>query len=279
MLLTKDPKTEDKIIAYLSRGPILIKNLVAKSIKEDGITFQAVYKALLKMRYEEIIVKNKQIISLSIPWVYKLTRFTEQAIKAYSLESYNSFLGFREKQKNILTFRDFTNTYIYWVHMMISLAQEYREPIFLYNSHDWYALARPDLKADFFTWLERYKRPTFMLIGHDTVMDQKTAKKNRSDYLQIGVVEKKLFNDWSYIVVIGDFVLETRCEKETALAINKIYQKYQTLDDSVAKELLKIASKKQIWKIIITRNKDKAKILRKKLSKYFYIPKQIKDKI
>lgn len=279
MLLSREQKTEDLIISRLGNGPVSTNQLVEDVMKEEGITFQGVYKALSKLKQQEVIVKHKQVVSLNIPWVHRLTRFTEQAIHSYSLTNYNLFLDFKEGQKTTLSFADFTALDTYWIHMMISLAQEYEEPIFLFNSHDWYVLARPDLKSEFFLWIDKYQRTSFMLIGHETTLDRKAVKDHSSPFLQIASVEKAMFNEWSYITIIGDFVIETRCEKRTADDINRLYQKYPVFDEAMMKELNEIIARKQKWKIIITRNKEKALMIRKRIGKYFYIPKEIRSKV
>lgn len=279
MLFSRDQKTEDLIISRLSEGPILSQKLIDEVIKEEGISFQGVYKALAKLKSQEVIVKHKQTISLNIPWVHRLTRFTESAIRSYSIKNYNLFLDFKEGQRTTLVFTDFTSMDAYWIHMMISLAQEYEESIFLYNSHDWYVLARPDLKSEFFLWIDKYKRPSFMLIGHEATLDRQAVKDHSSTYLQLAAVEKPMFNEWSYITIIGDFVIETRCEKQTAGDINRLYEKYPIFNEAMMEELNAIISRKQKWKIIITRKKEKAHKIRKSISKYFYIPKEIRGKV
>lgn len=278
MLLSLQKDTEDLIIECLKNGPLPTATLLEQIANTRGVSKYGVYKSLRKLRASEVIVEYKKVISLSIPWVHRMSQFTDTAIQGYSLSNYGYFLGLENGKRMVFSFQDLVGFDTYWMHMMITLMQRYDEPLYLYAKHDWFVVVRPEAKSDLFNWIEMNRRSSFMLIGSNSPLDFVAGEKSKLSTMQVAVIEKNLFGDHPYGAVIGDYIIESRFEKSIVSEIDNLYYENQSLD-ILKKRLIDITSKDQVVKIIVTRKKEEALRLRKKMSKYFYIPKEIRSKV
>jgi hypothetical protein len=278
MFLSQQKDTEDLIIERLGLGPVSVNLLINDIAKAREITKYGVYKALRKLKTCEVIMEHKKVVSLSIPWVHRMTQFTDTAIQGYSLANYSLFQGLEEGKRVVFSFQDLVSFDNYWMHMMITLLQRYDEPFFLYAEHDWFVVVRPKAKLDLFSWIETNKRISFMLIGSNSKLDYEASEKSKLTTMEVAVVEEHIFKEYPYGAIIGDFFIESRFEKSIAEEIDQLYQTPITLEE-LKQKVIEITSRDQDVKIIVTRNKERARQYRKRMAKHFYIPKEIRDKI
>ena len=84
------------------------------------------------------------------------------------------------------------------------------------------------------------------------------------------VYEEKMSLPKNYFTsVIGDYILDTILDMNTANAIDLLYKNNTVWNEDVAQHLQIILMNLKRSKVVIYRNKKKAEMLRKKLMKYF----------
>ncbi len=90
--------TKDLIVhLLLQEHPITAKKVYNRLRIGAGknITFQGVYKALMELVEEGVVVKNPENeYELSIEWVFALKKFVEKAEKEYSENTQTTLPGF-----------------------------------------------------------------------------------------------------------------------------------------------------------------------------------------
>jgi hypothetical protein len=110
----------------------------------------------------------------------------------------------------------------------------------------------------------------FLGIKHQTPYDVEFKKEFQNEYLQIAFSEQGA----DYQTIFADYIITTRISKQTTEKIEEVYKISNTLEE-LEENLQKIGIEKKKVKLIIERNKEKAKKLRKKMSKDFFVPQEL----
>lgn len=282
MILTEQKNTEEIIVEILSGGPIKTADLIQKIKKiKQGITKQTVYSALRKLRKEEVVIMYKKEAMLNQAWILKLYDFLENTDKNYIfahkksgyIEGVNQL---SEGDKITYHFKDFRTLDIYWAHIFFVILKKVdkKAPIFIFNPHEWFLLIRDEPEQKAFEWLKKERRPTFLTLGHETPLDKLIVKEYSSKTVSVAIDTKTNYPDDYYVAVVDDYVLETKFDASMAREINRVYKAAQSPGEKVIGAVREIISKKYKAKVIVSKNKNKAEKIKKKLAKNFFIPKE-----
>ena len=106
-------------------------------------------------------------------------------------------------------------------------------------------------------------------MGSNTVLDRSTTKYIEQYGIKLAYEDKMSFQKNYFTSVIGDYILDTILDMNTANAIDALYKKHTVWNEDVSKELADILTRIKRSKVVIYRNKKKAEQIRKKLMKYF----------
>lgn len=280
--VSKDIKST--IINLLSQGAresILLVDEIKKTRK--GTTKQAVYHALRNLLKEEVITKHKKEVALNQIWVKKLSDFAKEMDENYSLKfkkkkSLEEFELLNEGDRISYTFRNFDYYDVFWAHIfsLIIKRLDSRSPLYLYNPHEVFILVREKSEKYLMDWMRKNNRSVYLTIGNDTSLDKQFSRNYSSDIFQVAVDPKFNSPKNYYLGMIGDYIFETIFDNVLADKVEQIYSKYDS-EDEAAKELEKIVEKKYKMRLVIQNNPQKAAKLKKKLSKKFFIPKDLKN--
>lgn len=272
MLFTAKESIEDSIIRLLSRGKVTPSELI-ELVNNDGknVTIQAVYKALRYLIKASVVVKSGKKLEISQEWIDTLNS---------TFSTHTALPQLADGEAATYNYKSLVNLDAYWKHLMIALDVELKDdPIFLYSPyHIWYHISeRMQSEADYFNSFQKNKHFGFFVIGNSTALDQAFKKKFQSDYLQIDAWSKTSLKESDYLTVVGDYIIYTILDKKLVMAINSYYN--SPLSQTEASEKLNLVlSAPNKSKIKIERNAQKAKRLRKKLFKNFYLTKELKGK-
>ena len=66
---------KERIVHKVAHKPQNTNDLVSNFLKTEGVTKQAVYKALRSLLREEIVVKQKRFIVINSVWLSQMTHF------------------------------------------------------------------------------------------------------------------------------------------------------------------------------------------------------------
>lgn len=277
-MFAKNKKIEDLIFDILSEGQTSTLFLI-KKIKEirPATTKQAVYKALRLLRTDEIIIQNREEVSLSSIWIKKLADFTEKAELHYKRNDQPSinFLGLKQGEKISYSFKTFETTDMFWCHAFDVLADiiATSSPLFLYYPHEWFFLARIESEMYLFDNAVRNGKKIFCLAGNKDPLDDFVSKYFDSDRKHYFASAESMFKVKSnyYVNAFDDFLIEVWLDPKISEALDLFYKETKVLDEQSKDKILAIIKQKGRNKLVISRNKRKADAVRHVFSKFFIL--------
>lgn len=279
--MEKHPKQpiEQLILKILQKGTISTRGLIEKiSALRLATTKQGVYRVLRKLKNEEKIVIHGKSVSLNLHWIKNMNEFFSLAQFYYSPKVANpdGFLNVREKDKIVYFFKNLNLLDSFWSHAfhMFNEVLNPKEPIFVYNPHEWFAYARQETEQTLIKTMKEKNRQVLITVAHNDSLDKELKKKFGSDILQYSIADKKNFEKQNYYFnIFGDCLIEVFIDKKIEGQIDDFFKRTKIFDDNSREELLKIVSRSGKNKLIILRNKKKAEKYKRILSKNFYIKK------
>lgn len=272
MIFSSKETVEDKVIRELLQGPKTAKSLVISLQKQNfPVTIQGVYKVLKTLISEEIVIKRGKIYEILEEWKKKVTQVFES-------EGNKLILGEGESIQFDLS--SLIHLEQQWKNIVTPLHEKHENfPIFFYNPHyiwSYISESRKRSEQDYFESFKKDRKFAFSLVGHDDINEIQTKHKFQNEYVQ-WAIGSKVSKDTDYPTIFANYIITTRISKRLSEEIEKAYRESE---DSVSLEgrLQKIGIEKKKVKLIIERNREKAKKLRKKLSKEFFVPQELIEK-
>lgn len=277
MPLNKPKRIEDYILRYLQSGPILMLELVKKTQKDrPKTTKQAVYAALRILKKNEQIITYKGVASLNLSWLNSMVNYFALAKRSYikgdSVQG--SFIDLENKEKIKYYFNSPAKADIFWTHALYLLLErsEAKEPVFIYNPHEWFLLARYDNENEIFKTITKKGHRLLLTVGGNTFLDRYIKKNFDNGQSQYHTLEKQIFKEKNYYInIIGDFLIEVWLDQNTSNKVDNVYTNTKKWDNDTLTQLKDIAATEGKMKIIISRNQQKAKKIKRSLKKYFVI--------
>ncbi len=273
MSLLKPSTLEEVVVKFLSEGEKSTATLLTK-IRESGrdITKQGFYKALRKLKGEEIILVYRKIVSLDTVWIKKMGDLFEEITKAHALRR-DSFdiVGLDDRESMTYLFSNAKNLDTFWGYIQSILIHKIEpcEPIFSYDPHYWFYIARKEREQELLKEMVEHKRQFLMTVGGTTPLDKVVRQDFNNDYLQYNY--KKMFDAPNYyITLLSDYIIEVTLDISVSTEIENIYQNEKVITAEIINSLDKLLLSKGRNKIKISRNRKRAVLLRKKFQKDFY---------
>lgn len=278
MIFTNKKSVENLIFEHLQKGPVNTVALIQAIQRiRPQTTKQGVYAALRSLRHEEIIVTHNKQTSFNIRWLKQMGRFFMLAEQYHLTEHFtdNNFLNLKEGEAISYTFATPAQNDMFWGHALILLSESSipaSEPVYLYNPHEWFLIARKESERDAIDIITK-KRRFLLTSGGNSPLDHAITGEFDGNRSQYHMLSKALFSKENYYCnVIGDFIIEAWIDKKTAHQIEQIYETSLGLDQEVRRGLISAIESKGRTKFSISRNAKKAEKLKKILKKNFYIP-------
>lgn len=270
----------NKIIEKLSKGSLLSPNLVSIIAKENNVSEQGVYKALSFLVKNEIVTKNKKIVSLNNFWIEQLKSFTNEVSEKYSSEDFDDFFLLEDKEKMVYQFKNTLKLDIHWMHIILMMLKRLKDyPLVIYNPHCWFMLERPGTESEFFKWLDANYKKTFFLVGGNTKLDKSIKKKVETKNIRIQLDGENAFPREKYVSVIDDYIIYTSYGHEFNKKIDSFFNSHSELNEKTIKDFKDVIERSDKSKIIVERNKSKAIKLSKQITKNHFVPVEIKELI
>lgn len=278
MNLNTPTSTEEIIINALAstseNGEILLTTVRQT---KPRFTKQALYVVLRKLLQQEVVVKHGKQFSLARPWLSKMTQFFSIAQERYGVRTEGvDFLNLTDGDKISYVFKSPHEADRFWGHAFDVLAavMPQSEPVYIYNPHEWFILARAESELHLFSTLKDKKRQIWLTVGNRDPLDIFAKQYFDGTYLQYHLLEKPLFEkDTYYLNIFGDYVIEASIDPETASAVDKLYKSSTEWDDTTKHHLQTLVAKGKT-KLTISRNERKAQKLKKLLGQYFFVAKR-----
>lgn len=271
MLFSKKEDLVDLIIKNLIHEGKTAKKLLGDiSDQDQDYTIQAIYVVLRELVQSEVLIKTGFYYNINEEWKNNIMK------EFSSLE--NNEIADGEKQ--IFVLNSLSHQDLQWKNSILPLHNLYPEdPIFFYNYHYvWIHLGqtREQSELDYYKSFLDQKRYAFSLVGSQSPLEIETKKMIENDYVRVFIDDKPIHST-GYITIINDYIITTYLPKKTLAEISNSYKKSKTITE-LRRHLQDLDFRSGKLKIIIERSREKAKKLRKKMSKDFYIPKELREK-
>ncbi len=273
---------EKLILQMLQKGAIstikLIENIFTIRPKT---TKQGVYRVLRKLKNEEKIVIYGKSVSLNLHWIKNMNEFFSlaQFYNTPKVANPDGFLNVQEKEKIVYFYKNLNLLDSFWSHAfhMFNEVLNPKEPIFVFNPHEWFAYARQETEQILIKTMKEKSRQVLITVAHGYPLDKELKKKFRNDFLQYSIADKKIFEKQNYYFnIFNDCLIEVFLDQVIAKQIDRFFKKTTNFDDKAGEQLSEIISKNGKNKLVISKNKIKSEKYKKLLSKDFYIKKYSK---
>jgi hypothetical protein len=277
MSLDKPKRIEEYILKHLQNGPVLMLDLVEKlKIDRLNTTKQAVYAALRGLKKSEQIITYKGVASINLTWLNSMVNYFNLTKHNYikGLVSDGDFVNLEDKDKIKYYFQSPIKADIFWTHALYLLIEkiEKKEPVYMYNPHEWFLLARKENELELFNTISRKEHRLLLTVGNDSFLDRYVNKYFDNNFSQYHVRNKKLFNENNYYLnIIGDFLIEVWMDKKVSDKIDDLYKETKSYNKDVDESLKSIVGMESKMKIVISRNHKKAEKIKSSLKRYFVL--------
>lgn len=270
MILGAKTTLTDQVLVNILKGNSTATD-IQSGLKTDGnsVTIQGIYKALRELISENIILKQGKKYFINNKWRNDVEKIITQRSR-FKLQP-----GEEIKYK----FKKIENTDIFWKNVFDDISDEIGKfPVFHFNPHQFWILIkeRRQSELDYYNSLDKKNIFDYTLIGGETEFDNNAKKLLTSKYHQLHVDDETSFNNRDHISVFKDYIIVTRLPNSFVVAIDGLYKKCKS-EEELAIGLEKVFKKSGNISIVIKNNSEKAKKLRKAISRDFYIQKELKD--
>lgn len=273
MILIDKNDLTDLVIEALAddglSGPAVVE-VVRK--QRPTVTRQAVYVVLRKLLQREAVYKVGKIYALNRIWLKKLHAFASERLSP--LDKTDVVHTDDLKDGDTITYR-FKNPYlmdIYWDHIFDAVMETHDPsvPVILYHPHEWFIHARPETERMFLGGFAKRGETVFFSIGGNTPLDRAFKREWQSDMLQIDCGKTYGFKPGYHLNIMDDLIFEVFVDKGFADDIDEIFRENAP---NATERLKEVTQKTYRTKLVFSRDKKKADMLRKRLSKEFFMPK------
>jgi len=279
MIFNNPKNLEERILTHLQKGPHRVSDLIddIKKIRPKT-TKQGVYATLRSLRKDEVVVLHGGFVSLNTVWLDKMSDYFSVAMRAYTSPSIkvDVILSLQDGDSIQYYFKDPVVTDAFWSHVfyLLTATMSKKEPVFLYNPHEWFLLARTENEKNLMDNVTEQGRLYLMTVGNKYPLDRYVGKYFDGTKAQYFFSEKKLFakNNY-YLNIIGDYLIEVWLDPIITKKLDELYKQAEQFTEKEQIALQEIVTLRSRSKLKISRNSKKALRLKKLLSRAFYLPK------
>jgi hypothetical protein len=270
MLFTHNKTIEDTIIELVLENAITAKKILSFINKNnETYTIQALYVVLRNLIESEVIIKTGFYYKINEEWKNKIQEKFGQ-INTELLDG----------EKSVYVMNSLSSSDLHWKNTILPLHKKFPDdPIFFYNYHYiWIHLGktRENSEIEYYKSFLKQKKNAYCLIGSHSNLEVETKKMIENEYVFVYIDDKPIQSS-GYLTIINDYIITTQLPEKVLNEIDACYKKSKTIVE-LRENLQKINLDTKKAKLIIEHNKEKAKKLRKKMSKDFYIPRELKEK-
>ena len=272
MILGTRKTLNDHIIEALLGKSISMHELEAYlESKSTYVTVQGIYKTLRELISEDIVVKHKKTYSISTIWRDKVNQLTKTSEYLFKLSP---------NEKVSYTFNKLEHIDAFWKHSLNDLDKETGEcPTFDFCPHNFWLFVpgRYESEIEYVNSFLDEKKYIFSIIGGDSQFDKERKADYTHDYHKIHLDTDIDINRRDHITVMGSYIITTRVSPNLAKQTDELYDSAQN-NDELENRLQKVFKKPGVILMTIEHKQQKAKKLRKRLAKDFYVPRELVEK-
>lgn len=260
-------------------GPIDTLSLVSHVQEERaGATKQGIYKALRQLNKDKVVLINKKVVSLDVYWLKKVNRYVSTAFLNIqsNLKTPDSFVHLEEGDRLQLYFKTPEDMNRYAVNLDLAFIEMLPEVknTFICNPHQIYIYKSAEEEQEVIKSYTEHVKNLFIVIGSKTSFDRGVVQALENDNVKFHFLARPMYPKANYYVgVTGDYIFETRHDKEVTDLIENFYGTHDGFNEKSVAQLGEIMKTPSRNRLTLSRNARKAEALRKKIGRHFHVPK------
>lgn len=266
MLGSTNPTLTDTVFKFFIQNPgSTTKQAYLALKKSHKISMQNVYKIINKLLEGKVLVKQNTALFVSQEWV----------LRVQSLLPTAAAFDIGQDESARWSFNSLEHLDAFWKHVMLQLSQTYQEePMFIANPHNiWpYAPEREESEERFFETFAKANRHVYYTTKGATQKDKETNKKIETSHIHFSHNANTL--PLQHIVVIGNIISTTKLSKQDEHHIDMLYNDETTPTEEFEARLISLLQSVTKASFKIEHNPTKARTIRKKIAKDFYVPQE-----
>ncbi|MEK7150519.1 MAG: hypothetical protein AAB736_02835 [Patescibacteria group bacterium] len=266
---------KEKVVYAVARKSRNTNELISHFFKAEGVTKQAVYKALRSLLREEIVIKQRKQVVINSAWLSQMKQLVATGERTIGADKEKTIFGpLSFKRKITLRFKNTESLDIYSGHLLLTLADHFKDkPFFFFNHHEWFIYDRPLSETYLYETVAEKGYKIFLTLGKNTSLARDFKRKFEKGNVQIAIDDSYKFPITDYLFVVEDFIIIARYDKKISEDINKLMTETDIMNENEIARLGKILVSCRDARIIIVRNKLRAQKIRRALAKNFVIKK------
>ena len=270
-------KVEAAVVDRLLSGARPVGDVVVEVSAALTVSVQGVYKAIRKLRAEEIVTVHNKQIALSGVWIAKEKARLQFAEDAYRSAAELRALIEQESGKVRSVFKTLGEVDLYWTHAYFQLATRVDPtvPTYSIQPHDWYPYVREETDTH---WIKQHReagRVSRTLITHPGPLDHKVMRERKRELgalFEFTLGENPFRQDSAtYYSLLAPYIITVQFAPAVAAALDEFIASHDTLPLSAdaSKEIGAIIQTSGRFVFTIEKSEKKAAQMEQKVKKYF----------
>jgi hypothetical protein len=221
-----------------------------------------------------VLVQGKRL-ALSSVWLERMAEFFAEAQKVYLEKAREEPFSFGYLEEGDRVTYKFKNPVLLdqvWGHVFFELVKRVSvdTPIMIYNPHYWFPIVRQESEGVIFKWLQLQGYKAYFATASTSSLDSKIIKeflKDMNHSYSLGVHNG--YKNNFYLNVIGEYLIEVTLDEVVSHKVDGFFTERESCTTEDVTGLRSVVETTGKNKIVISRNKTKAKRTRTSLAKHF----------
>ncbi len=272
MLLQNRPTIEELLVKLLAKKANLSAKDLLLGINAQGFSYslRGVYKELVKLEDEGVILKSKSTYSLHLSWLTNLLSFADLAYDTYTEPKYlEQALSLGEK-KVTHRFTKVRRLDLFWIQLMSALHQIYpKDPLFLWCPYQWFYLLHDYSVNLFYQASDLTGTKRYHIIGGDNFLNRKSLEslpKQSIHSLRDGPFANQMN---IYFSIVGDVCITVKFDHAFNSRIEDLFNSVKSESDLKAYDLNAVFGPDVKGSLVIENSEMKSRRLKKKFIEFF----------
>ena len=273
MLLRANENLEDLIVRILARKQKLAAKQIHKNICNEtkSYSLQGVYKELGKLQNEGVVVKNKGVYSLRLPWILELVSLADTMARQYIESIPGDLILPSENKKTTWYFTSLFRLNDFWSQILLHIIQQSTsKTVLAWNAHPWVHLAQTRQEAQFIRSLKLAHSKMYLIVGGKTALDTWAQQFWDPSIVEYSFNKSTYDNNRNeYINIIDEYILTIKLTNDMADQIEQLYQQTTSIDVLNVADIIELFNSRTKAKITLEKNHRKAKIHVQRFKRFF----------
>lgn len=260
----------EEIIKNLQNGIVDKQLLINNVIVKCNVTIQAVYKELRRLKLEDIVIDKDTRLSLTLWYINQQFERWKHTSNLYNQTiDVSDIFNLKTGRRLSFTFNTLAELDAFWTQSYLFLERIIPRiiPTYACIPHDWFFYSRP-LSDE--RWTNAQSRIQRLVITHPTKLDFLVLKHRRKQGYQFTPDKNPLKQpETIYYTLIGDWIFEAELDNKIGNTLNNLILNTTKIEEIDKVAFNKLMLKRGKFKLRINNNPTKARLLTKRLAKYF----------